>query len=261
MPVAPQPAEVFFSYSHVDEKLRDKLAIHLVMLEREGTIRGWHDRGIIPGQEWDGEIDERLKSADIILLLVSPDFLASKYCYDIEVKQAMERHEAGEACVIPIILRPCDWTRAPFSGLQALPKNTTPITRWPDEDEAFLNVAEGIRRAAEELLSPRPQRVEPADDSAKASLPFTHVPHPPIVGFVARRDEQGRDIVGRLKEELAMGRSRLVILAGPGGVGKTTLAAEAARSLAYEFGGRVVWSGAGGRVTHSPHCSTTSPRS
>lgn len=79
-----QPAEIFFSYSHKDEELRKELETHLAMLRNEGVIRGWHDRQILPGQEWDGEIDEHLNSADIILL-ASPDFLASKYCYGIEV--------------------------------------------------------------------------------------------------------------------------------------------------------------------------------
>ena len=148
MPPQPaQPAEVFFSYSHKDEKLRDELETHLAMLKREGVIRGWHDRKITAGKGWDGKIGENLNSADIILLLVSPDFLASDYCYDNEVVKAVGRNDAGEACVIPVILRPCDWTRAPFNALQALPKNAKPVTRWQRRDDAFLDVAEGIRRA------------------------------------------------------------------------------------------------------------------
>ena len=113
-PQSPESLELFYSYSHKDEELRDQLENHLAMLKREGVISGWHDRRISAGQEWDGEIDDHLNSVEIILLLVSSDFLASNYCYDIEVKRAMERHEAGEARVIPIILRPCDWQRAPF---------------------------------------------------------------------------------------------------------------------------------------------------
>lgn len=250
-PQSPEPVEVFYSYAHKDEELRNELDIHLATLKREKVIRGWHDRGIVAGQEWGGEIDEHLKAADIILLLVSPDFLASDYCNDIEVEQAMKRHEADEARVIPIILRPSDWTRATFSKLQALPKNAKPITRWEDRDEAFLNVAEGIRKAAEDLLNTRGPRPKIADDSAKALPPLTHIPRPPIVGFVARRDAQGHNIVERLKEELAPRKSQLVTLSGPGGIGKTTLAAEAVRSLADEFGGRVVWSAAGGRSSFS----------
>jgi TIR domain/NB-ARC domain len=245
----PQPVEVFFSYSHKDEKLRDELETHLAMLKREGVIRGWHDRKITAGKGWDGKIHEKLDASDIILLLVSANFLASDYCFENEVGRAIDRHEAGKACVIPIILRPCDWTRALFSSLQALPKNAKPITRWTNRDEAFLDVAEGIRRAVEELLSGRdepPDKTE-EEEEAKASQPSA-IPRPPVFGFVARRDAQGRDIVERLKEELAPGQGKLVTLSGPGGIGKTTLAAATARGLQDLYKGRIVWSSAGGRA-------------
>lgn len=237
-----QPVELFFSYSHKDEELREELETHLAMLRNEGVIRDWHDRKIAPGQEWDGEIDEHLNGADIILLLASPDFLASQYCYDIEVQRAMARHEAGEACVIPVILRPCEWQRAPFSKLQALPTGTIPITRWPDRDEAFLDVTEGIRRAVEKLLSGRenaPRTVPPR--------PPSPIPRPPKVGFVRRHDESRRDIVKHLQDELSPHKNQLVALWGAGGVGKTTLAAEAAREL-DEAGRYVVWVTADGRA-------------
>jgi hypothetical protein len=92
------------------------------MLERQGVISTWHERKIPPGREWDQQINENLNTADIILLLVSSDFIFSKYCWDVEVTKAIERHKAGEACVIPIILRNVDWQLAPFAKLQALPK-------------------------------------------------------------------------------------------------------------------------------------------
>ena len=145
------PAEVFFSYSHRDEELRDELAIHLSMLKRQGIIAAWHDRQITAGSDWAGAIDTHLNSASVILLLVSANFLASDYCYDLELGRAMQRHAAGDATVIPIILKPCDWTSAPFGKLQALPiakgAGAKPITQWSDRDEAFLNVAQGIRGA------------------------------------------------------------------------------------------------------------------
>src|SRR5262245_62374587 len=121
------------------------------MLQRQHVIGAWHDRRIGAGKEWEKEINEHLYRADIILLLVSSDFLASDYCYDVEVKTAMERNDNGEARVIPIILRPVDWKGALFGKLQALPKDARPVTDWPNRDEAFLNVAQGIRVAAEEL--------------------------------------------------------------------------------------------------------------
>ncbi len=147
----PNAVKIFFSYSHKDEALRDELATHLSMMKRQGVIEAWHDREITAGSEWANAIDENLEIADIILLLVSANFLASDYCYDKEMTRAMERYETREARVIPIILKPTDWNDAPFSKLQALPKNAKPITTWPDQDEAFLNVAQGIRRVVENI--------------------------------------------------------------------------------------------------------------
>src|SRR5262245_40847971 len=144
--------EVFFSYSHKDEDLRDELSKRLAMLKRQNVITAWHDRRIGAGKEWENEIDEYLNTADIILLLISSDFLASDYCYDTEVKTAMKRHDAGEARVIPVVLRPVDWKGAPFGKLQSLPKDTRPVTDWPNRDKAFENIAQGIRVATEELV-------------------------------------------------------------------------------------------------------------
>jgi hypothetical protein len=108
-------ATIFFSYSHKDESLRDELETHLAMLKNEGLIESWHDRRIPAGDEFEQAIDAGLERADLILLLVSPDFLASRYCYGLEVARAMELHEERRARVIPVILRPCEgWTRAPF---------------------------------------------------------------------------------------------------------------------------------------------------
>ncbi len=148
-----QKIEVFFSYSHRDEELRDEMAKHLSILKRQGVITEWYDRAIGAGSEWAQAIDDHLNSAQVILLLISPDFIASDYCFDIELQRAMERHEAGEACVIPVILRPVDWSGAPFGKLQAFPKNAKPVTSWANRDEAFFNVAQGIRKAVEGLAS------------------------------------------------------------------------------------------------------------
>jgi len=149
-----QPVELFFSYSHKDEALRDELATHLKLLQRQGVIKAWHDRQITAGSEWAGAIDEHLNSARIILLLISADFIASDYCYDKEMGRAMERHEARETVVIPGILRPVDWAGAPFGKLQALPKNAQPVTIWANRDEAWLNVVQGIRRTIEQQPNP-----------------------------------------------------------------------------------------------------------
>lgn len=150
------PIEVFFSYAHEDERLKNKLADQLAILQRLGVITKWHDRMISAGTDWRTEIERRLNSAQIILLLVSADFLASDFCYGVEMARAIERHERGEARVIPVILRACRWTMAPFGKLQALPKNAKPVTSWGNIDEAFDNVAEGIEVAAGELRAQNP---------------------------------------------------------------------------------------------------------
>ncbi|MEH2375542.1 GUN4 domain-containing protein [Nostoc sp.] len=154
--------QLFFSYSHKDEALRDELAKHLAILEWQSVISSWCDRKILPGEEWDYQINDNLNTADIILLLISSDFLFSKYCWDVEVKKAIERHHAGEACVIPVILRSVDWSGAPFAKLQALPKNAEPVVsrNWHNQDEAFTDVAKGIRAAAEKLRDKRRQKQE-----------------------------------------------------------------------------------------------------
>jgi hypothetical protein len=148
------PLELFFSYSHKDERLRNKLATHLSQLKNDAMITDWHDRKIGAGTEWKSKIDEHLNNARIILLLVSADFLASGYCYDIEMKRAMERHEARDATVIPVILKPCDWHTAPFGKLLGLPTDARPITEWGNRESAFTDVARGIRAAVRKITGP-----------------------------------------------------------------------------------------------------------
>lgn len=146
-----ETVNVVFSYSHKDEELRDQLAAHLKILERNHVISSWHDRKILPGDEWKNAIDTNFQRADVILLLVSSDFISSDYCYEIEMREALARHEKGEAKVVPIIVRPCRWQIAEFNKLQALPKDGKPITEWDNVDKAWLNVEEGIEKAAEEM--------------------------------------------------------------------------------------------------------------
>jgi hypothetical protein len=141
MNASPAPIRVFVSYSHKDKALLEKLRAHISLLKRRGVIDDWHDGQIAAGQAWAQEIDENLASAAIILLLVSADFLASDYCYSREMENALQRHDAGEARVIPVILREVDWEDAPFARLQALPAGGRPVRSWPDEDEAFSDIA------------------------------------------------------------------------------------------------------------------------
>lgn len=149
------PLRLFYSYSHRDEELRAELEKHLSVLRRQGVISGWSDRRIEPGKEFAGEIDRQLDTADIVLLLVSADFLASDYCYDVEMTRAMQRHAGGAARIIPIICRPCDWMSAPFGKLQALPSEAKPVTLWPNPDAAFEDIARGIRRVCQALIDAR----------------------------------------------------------------------------------------------------------
>ena len=145
-PDASAGRSAFVSYSHKDERYRQRLDISLKQLQRDKLISVWHDRTILPGQEWDREIDENLENADIVLLLVSPDFLASDYAYSREMLRAVERHESRSATVVPIILRPSDWQSSPLGSLEALPSKGHPVTLWPNRDKAWLDVAQGLRR-------------------------------------------------------------------------------------------------------------------
>ena len=145
MTTTPNPVSVFLSYSHEDEEWRKKLDMHLSTLKTQGFISTWHDRKIEGGKEWKKEIDNRINDCDLIILLISPDFLASEYCLEIEVKRAMERHEAGEVRIIPIIARPSDWMETSLSKLQAFPSNGVAISKWSDEDDAFLDVVKNLR--------------------------------------------------------------------------------------------------------------------
>ncbi|MBW4473980.1 MAG: toll/interleukin-1 receptor domain-containing protein [Stenomitos rutilans HA7619-LM2] len=155
-------ATLFFSYSHRDETLRDELEVHLAMLKRQGVIETWHDRRITAGEEFDKAISKNLEEADIILLLVSPDFLASSYCYDVEMQRALERHEQETACVMPVILRPCDWRTAPFGKLLVMPTDGKAVSKFPDKDDAFLEVVTEIRKAVTRLKPPEDRVPQPS---------------------------------------------------------------------------------------------------
>jgi len=142
--------KLFISYSHRDNRYREQLATHLTSLRRQGVIADWHDRKIMPGEEWRHVIDQNLDDADFVLLLVTPDFLASDYCYGIEMQRALEKHREGRAFVIPVIVRPADWQHSPLADLHALPEDGKPVIEWASRDRAWLNVTEGIRRLADQ---------------------------------------------------------------------------------------------------------------
>ena len=183
------PLSVFISYAHEDEPLRQRLEAHLSMLRRQRLIADWYDRQILAGDEWATDIDQHLETASIILLLISSDFLASNYCYDIEMKRALERDRQGEARVIPIILRPCDWRTSPFARLQCLPNDGKAVTTWQNSDEAFLTIAEGLRRIIGQLrLSPSlPHQSLPVHalgaSTTSQEQSAKQIPTPPLITF------------------------------------------------------------------------------
>lgn len=163
-----EPATIFYSYSHKDQDLRDKLEAHLAALRRSGLIREWHDRKVTPGQDWDKEISVHLESAQIILLLLSADFLSSSYISNIEVRRALQRQRDGAAVVVPVILRPVLWDIVPeFRRLEALPQGAVPVTEWSSHDSAFVSICEGILRVV--LF-----RSSAASLSQKAGVPDSH---------------------------------------------------------------------------------------
>ncbi len=234
-PQSQSTLDVFFSYAHQDEALRDQLQAHLAVLERQGLIRTWHDRRIGAGQDWAGEIDAKLDAADLVLLLVSPDFVASDYCWDVETRRALERHAARQALVIPVVLRPVDFAGAPFGRLRALPADGRPVTIWDDRDQAFRDVARGLRRLIEEELKrragearrtregfggaappvPRPRRHPPPklpERPYPVLLPYTH---PALLGG---RERDLAALRQRLRQPIP-----ILGLYAPSGTGKSSL--------------------------------------
>lgn len=199
LPEQRPPIKVFFSYSRKDRELRNELETHLSILKKQGVISTWHDREIVAGDEWARQIDEELEEADIILLLVSADFLASDYCYDMETTRAMERHEAGEAVVIPVILRPCDWQDAPFSKLLCAPTNGKPVSKYPDLDEAFLEITTEIKKAIQRLPGQHGQRTSSRIKS-RSSGPVTAAESPRSSNLRLRQQFTDRDRDRYLKE-------------------------------------------------------------
>ncbi len=247
--------EVFYSYAHQDEALRNQLDQHLAALRQQGLISGWHDRQISVGTDWASEIDTHLRAARVILLLVSSAFISSPYCYGVEMKEALRRHEQGDALVIPIILRPVDWKGTPFEHLQVLPKNAKPVTLWSSRDAAFLDIAQSIRnvvenlRAPSETLSSSLQDQTPPKNTGKKSRS--------TIASRQRIDWGGapdsNQFYGREKERISLKQSvvhdhcRLLALLGIGGIGKTMLSVKLATQIQHHFT-YIIWRS----LTNSP---------
>ena len=152
--------EIFVSYSHEDEALLKRLETHLTGLQRAGLITVWHGRKISAGVPWEEEIDKYLSNAQIVLLLVSANFIASDYCYGVEFQRAMERHRQRTARVIAIILSPCRWRDTPLAKLQVSPRGANPVTQWADTEQAFVSIADDIAEVVKELRLVNPKDAE-----------------------------------------------------------------------------------------------------
>jgi tetratricopeptide (TPR) repeat protein len=221
--------EVFCSYAREDEVWLRKLIVHLSLLEREGLLLVWHDRLLQGGMDWKQEIDDHLNRSRLILLFISPDFVASDYCYGIEMRRALELHAAKRACVIPILVRPVEnWQETPFGRLQALPRDKF-LVEWDKrkEDFALVQIARGIRDALINLneMSTHAARLPRADESAIWNVPF------PRKAFFTGRDK----LLKRLHMQLRTVQtviSQPQAISGLGGIGKTQLAVE----YAYRYG-------------------------
>jgi tetratricopeptide (TPR) repeat protein len=224
--------DIFISYAHKDKRFCDDLKTHLSSLRRQKIINDWYDGDINPGTEWEPQIHEHLDTAQIILLLISADFMASDFCYSVELQRAIERHDAGQARVIPIILRPVDWKDAPFAKIQALPTYGKPISKWTSRDEAFNDVVQGIKNAIQDL----PKSVKPSDSlpptaSTTAGGEEQAQSSPWNIPFHRNSFFTGREeILTRLRHELQEGHtaalSQPVAVSGMGGIGKTQTAVE-----------------------------------
>jgi nucleoside phosphorylase len=209
-----RPIQVLYCYAHKDELLLNQLREYLLPLKRQGLIVDWSDHDVIIASEWEQEINSHLNSAQLILLLVSADFIASKYCYGKEMLRAIERHEAGEALVVPIILRECLWENTPFGKLQVLPTNGRPIRSWLNREDAFKDVANGIREIIEGMVATGEMDF-PAHRSIVMSPPATDA------HIIQQRDQIVEDVYTKLTQRSVSA----IALTGISGIGKSTLAA------------------------------------
>jgi CHASE2 domain-containing sensor protein len=206
----PQAVTVFISYAHEDDALRQDLEKRLIGLERQGILRRWDDRRIAAGTDWERQINEQLDSAGLILLLVSPDFIASDYCNRVEVPRSMQRHVSGQARVIPILVRPTPgWESMPFGTLQSLPPNGRAVTKWRSRDDAFSSIVEGIREAVSGLArSGEPPPAGGETGRGEEQGPFTGPSVPPR----ARRGSPPKIARGVVLRHLALGLAAASLL-------------------------------------------------
>lgn len=234
--LATSPADVFFSYSPRDEDLRPKIETHLDALKRQGVIRNYQGFALGGGRERREATAARLREARVVLLLVSADFLSTDAWLSAEMREAIARHEAGECRVIPVILRPCAWEKTLLGALQPLPSRARPVTSYPNQSEAFTEIAKGIRSAVRETEPPTQRPAARRPSSSPDAEPHIKKLPPRNPGFT------GRDqLLSELRSTLTTGGPAALTqsISGLGGVGKTQLVAEYAHRYASQY--NVVW--------------------
>jgi tetratricopeptide (TPR) repeat protein len=215
--------DVYFAYATKDKTLQEELEMQLGVAKRTGYIRSWHRFQVSPGTAWRREIDTHLQNADVILLLISPYFINSDFCWNVEMEQALKRHEAGDTCIIPIIIRhTANWEEAPFGKLQALPRDKRPVDAWKNRFLILEQIANEILTAIETFRLHQSHK-------KRYVVPELHF-------HVQQRSE----IVMRVYERLLQPDTTLLALTGKSGVGKTTLA-----NLLYRFAKQQLEAGKG----------------
>ena len=243
--------KIFISYSHADERAVERLKTHAAMLAREGLITSFYDRDILAGGHLDKEIFAELESSDIFLAMVSPDFLASSYCYEREMDRAVQLHEAGKLRIIPIVTEECDWKSSPLAQFKGLPKDAKPISTWANENAAYLSIVTGLREIAQRTGGASPPAA-PASRGA-AAVNSDQKPKP------AYRIKRSFDEIDRIKfREEAFATIREFFQASANEIG----AIDGVRSLfrqlnAYSFTCTVINEAFGRGVAHiTVHMST-----
>lgn len=233
--MANPPLKIFISYSHRDELLRDELVSHISLLKRQGLIETWYDRKVSAGDHGDAEIDANLESADIVLLLVSADFINSMYCWEKELERGLERHEAKEAVVIPIVVRAVDLEGVSFGYIQSLPTDRKPITSWANRDEAWADVARGLRNAIVKLQERRSRFREPSvTEKIGRVLESSRADSAKAEGEVYTGYKALDDLLAGLRP------AELVIVGSRPCMGKTALACSIAMNAAFGARGKSV---------------------
>ena len=142
--------QIFVSYSHVDSAIRDKLEVHLAALKRDGVVT-WYDGDMQAGDALDSEISRALRQSHLFVALLSPDYLASNYCWKLEYQRAMGRRARGALRVAAVVVRPCDWKATTAARFKLLPTDGKPVSRWRSQDQALLDVTQGIRRVVQAI--------------------------------------------------------------------------------------------------------------